>query len=375
MKYLSPMCGFTLLSIACLTIMVGCVVLPGLPQIALNLSVGENSSLLVTLPSLGVIILGPGIAKVINRVGLLNSLRIGLFLYGLLGSVIPYLPGKNLIYIDRFFLGGATALVMTSGTGLISVLYQGTQRLKMISIQGMTIEFGGVIFLSISGLLVSLKWSYPFYLYLVAWVLLILVEIYIPRKIPIHNSDVHYEKAPKIRYVYILAFLSLLIFFSNIIELPYKLILNSFNEIFVGYYLSYCSLMAVAAAALMPKCIRTFSEMNTLKIGFFCYFIAQAIFISYSSVAFMFLAGFFLGFGFGLTVPLLNHITIEKTSINQRNKCLTFLSMAIFLGQFSSSVLDFFLKIYTRIFLVTIIVAVLAIALVIWHQYKTRIIY
>ena len=140
---LSALGSHTLLAVATLTIMVGCVIVPGLPAVAAQLGVGSGGSWLVTLPALGVVLFGPAAARLMERAGLRRALMLGLFLYGLLGAAGPYLRGAWLIYADRLLLGGATALVMAAGTGLISTFYTGRARLAMIARQGMAIELGG----------------------------------------------------------------------------------------------------------------------------------------------------------------------------------------------------------------------------------------
>ena len=166
--------AFTLLAVACLTIMVGCVIVPGLTAVAGNLGAPSAASWLVTVPSLGVVIFGPLAGRFIDRLGAYRALLWGLFCYGLLGSGGVLLHGTLPVMIDRLLLGGATAVVMAAGTVLISLFYSGQARMKMIAAQGMSIELGGVIFLFIGGLLASLGWRWPFLLYLVAWLLLAL---------------------------------------------------------------------------------------------------------------------------------------------------------------------------------------------------------
>ena len=106
---LSALGSHTLLAVATLTIMVGCVIVPGLPAVAAQLGVGSGGSWLVTLPALGVVLFGPAAARLMERAGLRRALMLGLFLYGLLGAAGPYLRGAWLIYADRLLLGGATA--------------------------------------------------------------------------------------------------------------------------------------------------------------------------------------------------------------------------------------------------------------------------
>lgn len=50
-----------------------------------------------------------------------------------------------------------------------------------------------------------------------------------------------------------------------------------------------------------------------------------------------------MGFGFVLSDPLVNHMIIEKSHAQVRARNLCYLSMAIFLGQFLSSFIDFIL--------------------------------
>ena len=161
--------------------MVGCVIVPGLTGISDALGVKGAESWLVTLPSLGVVVFGPLAGRFIEKAGLFMALCLGLFLYGLLGGAGAFLSGYGLVFTDRFLLGGATALVMSAGTGLISVFYNGTARMQMIVRQGMSIELGGVIFLFIGGLLAAVGWRWPFSLYLFAWLMLAMVLVFVPR--------------------------------------------------------------------------------------------------------------------------------------------------------------------------------------------------
>lgn len=104
MAQLKPIGAFTLLSVACLTIMVGCVIVPGLPSIAAALGVGPASSWLVTLPSLGVAVFGLAVGRLIERLGSRRALVIGLLLYGLLGYAAVWLRGYPAVLLDRFLL-------------------------------------------------------------------------------------------------------------------------------------------------------------------------------------------------------------------------------------------------------------------------------
>jgi MFS family permease len=346
MKTLSKMGGFTLLAVACLTIMVGCVIVPGLPSIARQLGVEHASGWLVTLPSLGVVIFGPLAGRIAHRIGLYPSLCYGLFFYGLFGAAGVFMHGTVAVFADRILLGGATAIVMSTGTGMISVFFRGEQRMQMIARQGMSIELGGVIFLFIGGLLATAGWRWPFCLYLFAWILLGLVLAFVP-KTPAHGvaeeeGEATQTQAPQaIRLTYMAAVFSMITFFTAIILLPLHFHALGITEAQTGYFLSFVSLVAVFAAWLMPKLIKRFSDFGTLCVAFACYGVAHLLFAFAPSMPLFILGGVALGCGFGFSIPLVNHLIVELSSLTQRAHNLARLSMAIFLGQFLSAFMGY----------------------------------
>ncbi|ROR15101.1 putative MFS family arabinose efflux permease [Erwinia sp. JUb26] len=340
--------AFTLLAVACLTIMVGCVIVPGLTAVAENLGTPSAASWLVTVPSLGVVVFGPLAGRFIDRVGAYRALTWGLFCYGLLGSGGVFLHGTIPVMLDRLLLGGATAVVMAAGTVLISLFYSGKARMKMIASQGMSIELGGVIFLFIGGLLASLGWRWPFLLYLIAWLLLAMQLRFVPKP-PAeekgeNSGDESQDSVPasgKLKTVYFAAIASMLCFFTGVIVIPQQFHQLHIGAAETGYFLSFISLIAVFAAAIMPKMVNRLDEFGTLYVAFACYAAAHLIFSAADGVTLFIAGGIMMGCGFGLSVPLVNHMTVEQSDARVRGRNLAWLSMAIFSGQFLSSFMEF----------------------------------
>lgn len=334
----------TLLSVAALTIMVGCVIVPGLPAIAGNLNIGVSPGWLVTVPSLGVVLFGPMAAKLMERLGLRRALLLGLFLYGLLGSAGVALSGTWVVLADRLLLGGATALIMAGGTGLISEFYSGHARMQMIAKQGMSIELGGVIFLFIGGILATISWQWPFALYLVAWVLFAMVTLAVPevpeREGAQESSEPMAGLSADLKRTYVVAVISMIIFFTAVIVLPAKLGSIGYNEAETGYFLSFVSLVAVGGAAVLPRLSRSLSEQKLLALAMLSYAVGHLLFAVASTTPLLVLGAVFIGVGFGLSVPLVNHATIEHSPDRARSRNLAYLSMAIFSGQFLSAFME-----------------------------------
>lgn len=342
---LSRTASFSLLAVAALTIMVGCVIVPGLPTIALHLEVENAASWLVTIPSLGVILFGPWAGKLIDRTGAYKALCIGLFSYGLIGMAGFTLRGHLLVFADRLILGGATAIIMASGTGLISEFYLGKARLQMIAKQGMSIELGGVIFLFVGGLLANKGWHWPFMLYLTAWALLTMVLLFVPQPLRAPEQAMSREAADRlsttIKMDFLTAALSMTVFFTAVVMLPLRLYDLGLDEAQVGYLLSFTSLVAVAAAAIMPAVAGKAGERGALIGAFIFYALAHLLFVYADRLTLMVGGAVLLGAGFGLSIPLVNHMVVDQSHPQHRGRNLAYLSMAIFTGQFMSSFMEF----------------------------------
>lgn len=353
MQKLGKAGAFALMSVACLTIMVGCVIVPGLPEISRSLGVPQAASWLVTLPSLGVVIFGAPVGSLMKRTGAYKVLVAGLVLYGALGVIGMWLMNPAVLFVDRLLLGGATAMVMASGTALISEFYSGDERLKMIALQGMSIELGGVIFLAIGGILARIGWQFPFILYLAAWLFMILVLAFVPRKVTADESMNDAGNAGvtegaagqpagrgKVMDVYVAACLSLILFFTAVIMMPRRLDGMGLTADQTGYFMSFISLIAVVAASQMPKLERRFGGIGTLAIAFAGYGISHVLYTT-GALPVMVLGAIFMGCGFGFSVPLVNHMIVERSTEAYRHQNVALLSVAIFGGQFLSSFMSF----------------------------------
>lgn len=354
--YISKIGTISLLIIASLTIMVGTVVAPGLLTISSKLGVQDYAPWLITIPSLGVVLSSFFLSKFIERFGYYNSLKIGLFFYGLFGVSGMFLYGTILLFIDRFLLGVTTGIVLVCVNGLISYFFKGEKRLKIIAMQAISIELGGVVILSVSGFLSVISWNYPFFIYLFAWVFLAMLFLFIPKpKNSIYqkeDDDEKLEVKSSLYKVFFAVLSSMFLFFIAIIVLPLYLPKYGFTEDKVGYFLSFVSFMAIIAAGFIPKLSKVLKEKTIIRVAFLSYSLAHSLFFLFNENITFIIAGVFLGIGFGFSIPLLNHITIEKSDTKTLSKNLSLYTMLIFLGQFLATFSEFFPGKLNTIFLI-----------------------
>lgn len=350
-KRLSCMGIIGIMLASSLTIMVGSAITPALPEIGEHYNLHNYASWLVTIPALGVVIFAIPCGLFLKRWGAYITCAVGLALYGLLGTSGAIMPEMFSELTDRFLLGIATALIMTSSTALISLFYKGRQLLKMIAIQGMAIELGGVVFLSVGGYLAEISWQMSYVIYIVAFIALLLLWIFVPKikEADISDSDkkringkdnsLAKSKSDKVKWVLLLAFLGMLIFFTAIVSLPsYLQIQKGLSPSFTGNYLASISLIAVIFAGIMPRVVEHFSAKISLTIAYICYGMTHLLFFCMQDNMMLYIAAIFMGIGFGFSTPLVNNLTVEYSNLQTKARNLSFYSMCIFLGQFCSSI-------------------------------------
>ncbi|MCW3465090.1 MFS transporter [Chitinophaga nivalis] len=348
MSELSKAGSLAILLTSCLTIMVGTAIAPSLNIIAPRLHVTTLATWLITLPSLGVVLCAPLAGWWIDRKGPHTVMKWGLAAYGLLGVAPVFLHTPGLILANRLLLGGATAAVMASGTALLAIFFQGQARLRMLAIQGMAIELGGVLFLLLGGALGETDWRLPFMIYLFAWCCLLLFLCTVPAvrataaigDVPTPASR---SMTKPVRLIVAGAVIAMGLFFTAIVGIPAFLFKDfGYTASQTGYYMGAVSLIAVLAAGLLTGMVKRLTATYTLITGFGLLALGHLLLYHASNLPGLALAAICLGGGFGFTVPLLNHLMVEESTAANRGRNLGYYSMAIFGGQFLSSFMELF---------------------------------
>ncbi|EDM43989.1 hypothetical protein SCB49_10377 [unidentified eubacterium SCB49] len=355
--------------------MVGTVIAPSLSGIVAHKNLGFSPSWLITLPSLGVVLFAPIIGKLLNKLGTLKLLTLGLVPYAILGFLGAFITNDIVLIIDRILLGAATVAIQVSVTAYIADFFTGEARMKMIAWQGMAIELGGVVFLAIGGFLGEIHWQIPFYIYLTGFLCLILVVGALPKP----NRKVIPEKVVeepeanhglKVRIIFMASLLAMMLFFVGFVTLPLYLPETfGFTESEIGYLMAFISVIAIVTASQMPKMVKVFSDRKVVVLGFLFFMLGYFVLSLSGSVLFLVLTTIFIGIGFGFTIPLLNLMMIEASTIHNQGKHLGLFSMGVFGGQFLSTFIKYVSENYTAIYTVSSGLALL-IAVIIYFMFK-----
>lgn len=330
-----------------LTVMVGNAITPALPELGEVYGLGSYASWLVTAPALGVVATAILFGRLIDKKGPYWIALLGLLFYGVFGMAGAFMPNAAAIFIDRFFLGAATAAIMSSSVALIASFFEGEKQLKIIAVQGMSMEFGGVIFLSISGVLADVSWRSPFFIYGLGLLALLLTLVFIPKCGPASSADAAGEetghqsrRGVPVGLVLLIAFLGMLMFFTAMVSLPIYLQTElGYSPSFTGYYLAALDLVAVLAAGFMPGIVKKAGEKGCLTMAFIFYGAAFLLYSLSGSPVILWIAVLFAGMGFGFSTPLFNSLVVNKSAPEKKGINISFCTMAMFSGQFLSALL------------------------------------
>jgi MFS family permease len=334
-----------------LTIMVGTAIAPSLTEISKNLNFSFSPGWLITLPSLGVVLFSSIVGKLINKIGTFKLLCLGLIPYAIFGFLGGYITNSYVLIADRILLGPAAVAIQVALTTYIADYFKGKERMKLIAWQGMAIELGGVVFLSIGGVLGDLNWRYPFLIYLIAFVCFMLVVLFLPKKevVKVKENDLINEDAAalkkqktEVKLIFWGSLAAMVLFFVSFVRLP-QFLPDSFgySDSYVGYFMASISLIAVVSASQMPKVVGKLTSYKTVVFGFIFFMLGYICFAFAASIILLALGALFVGIGFGFTIPLLNHMMVEVSTSKTQGKNLGLYSMGVFAGQFISTFIEF----------------------------------
>ncbi|MBS0580780.1 MAG: MFS transporter [Proteobacteria bacterium] len=133
------------------------------------------AQLMVTLPSIGVIIGGPAVGILAGRMGSRLLLFMSLAAYGLAGIGGLVISSAYPLLATRFMLGIAAAGVATGSTALIADLLTGNLRARVLGYSSAVASAGAIASIFVAGSLADMGgWHLPFVIYGIGFVLLAL---------------------------------------------------------------------------------------------------------------------------------------------------------------------------------------------------------
>lgn len=336
--------GATLLAAASLTVMANATIAPSLPALRDHFigapGIGMLVGLVMTLPSLSVVLTGALAGVLCDRIGRRPVLLFAMLLYGLAGASGLLAQTIEQILIGRIFLGIANAGVMTATQALIADLYHGAARERFAGSQSSAMAVGGIVFLSTGGLLASIDWRYPFALYAASLVLLPLAAFQLREPPRVSRAAADVTEAFPWSFVIgiaVLAGFGMLTFYMIPVKLPFYLReLGVSSPAIAGLGIASCTVTSAFTSFFYSRIKRGFSPEAIYAIAFSIMGLGYAV-IAAAGTAWVAVAGVtFAGLGLGLLMPNQVVWLMSRTPAGARGRAAGIMTTAIFLGQFLS---------------------------------------
>ena len=335
-----------------LILMGGAAVAPALNEIKLAFP-GQDfmTSLIITLPSLAVAIVGYAVGLAADRFGKVKVLFLALTIFVVAGVASYWLPTLESILVARFILGIGIAGITSTVTALIAEYYGGIQRVKVLSYQSAAMGIGVLILEFTGGTLAEISWRTPFLVYLIGIPILIMAILSMMEpRMSEHDKDeiadiVAHEKFRKADYkIVALCYVSIFFCMNLVFLLPTSIpiVLSGLgvSSSIVGLFLGFHGVANAVFSILYRRITARIPPFRILGLGFLCMGVGFAVLILWPSVPLAIFTLIITGVGVGMIVPsLVNTLAGEVTGSNSGSimggygTCLNF-------GQFAISLLS-----------------------------------
>ena len=166
-----------LLAGSCMSVLGAVLIAPVLPQMTEAFADTPGVDVLVpivlTVPALFIGLTAPFAGFIVDKIDRKRVLLIAMVAYAIFGTAPLYLNSLGAIVGSRVLVGICEAAIMTCCTTLIGDYWSGPQRSKYLGLQTLVAALAATVFLALGGVLGASGWRTPFWMYVVALLLVI----------------------------------------------------------------------------------------------------------------------------------------------------------------------------------------------------------
>lgn len=339
------------LGLASMTIMANATVassLPGLRQHYADVPhIDTLAGLIVTLPSLAIVLSAGIMGMLIDRWDRQKLLLITAALYAIGGTSGLWAESLWGMLVGRLALGLGVAGTMNLGMTWASDLWQGPARAKFLGWQGAAISVAGIVFMLLGGFLASYHWRGAFAVYALILPIAVLAFLALgpharriaadrDRPSPVQSGA---ERFPWAAYAFIapLAFLFQVAFYVTPTRLPFHLeALGTTSPLVVGALMAALVTVSAPVSLMYGRIRAQLSAMTIFGLSFVLIgagFLAHATATDWQGVL---IGSLIAGLGMGISMPNYTTWFMARVPATMRGRASGLLTTAFFLGQFAS---------------------------------------
>ncbi|EOB3484599.1 MFS transporter [Enterococcus faecium] len=269
-----------------------------IPQMKQSLGISQSQSeLLGTAPSITVIVFILLSSYFAKRIGMKNTIILGLLLAGI-GGIIPVFTATfQTVLISRVILGAGLGLYNSLAVTYISSLYSGNTRATLLGIRNSMEALGQTILIFLAGVLVNINWTASFLVYAIAFPVALLFALKVP-EIRDENSDIpenHVKEKMNPMVFALVLFAILLVMNSIAISVRFASIATEIKGVNfnASNYLALMPILGILAGFMFGP-INKWIGKGTLYLGIIFFIISNLLIAtSNGNMAFL-LTGLFL---------------------------------------------------------------------------------
>ncbi|MBY6089705.1 MFS transporter [Maritimibacter alkaliphilus] len=344
----------TILAASSLTVMANATISPALPQLRAAFAdtpgIETLSGLVVTLPSLFVVLTAAAIGVMADRMDRRPLMVGAMLLYAIGGASGLVAQEIWQLLIGRAVLGLGVAGTMTLVSAYVSSLWIGRERERFMGLQMAAMNIGGIVFMIGGGVMASFGWRTAFGVYLVALPLALLAFVTLrgltrvaPRPGPGEAPTGPLPAFPWKAYAVLgsLALLAMATMYVLPTRLPFVLAeLGVTNSTHLGLALSMLTVASLPGAVMFGK-IRRIISPRVIIVTSFAGMALSLIVISQATSPWMAVVGvLIMGASMGPAMPNFMAYFMEFVPPMYRGRAAGLMTMGFFGGQFLSPLIS-----------------------------------
>ncbi|OBY26096.1 MFS transporter [Leisingera sp. JC1] len=339
--------ALALLMAASLTVMANATISPALAGLEQEFAdvpdAGFLVRLLITAPSLGVMLTAPLAGWLTDRSGRRVVLLAGVWLFMLCGTAGFFLPDLKLMLISRFGLGIAVGLIMTAQTALIGDYFTGASRQALTGLQISARNFGGLVFIGTAGLAATLSPRLPFLIYGLSVLCLYAVWRHAPEPRRSGGGAGQAEAPGHPAWLVLVIAVSALqmltngLFFMMPTQLPFFFAAQGLNSaLMTGAGLGLLSLCGGIAALFYGRLKSRLPHTVIFALGYGALAVGFTVLAQQGSATLSLAGAMVVGIGYATVSPGFVAIALALAPSGRRGTAGAILTASVFCGQFLS---------------------------------------
>jgi MFS family permease len=324
------------------------LIAPILPKItqhfAADPAAHAKAILALAIPALIVALFSPLAGRLVDSFGRKSILLMSLAVYSICGPAPLFVDDLNTIILFRIGLGLAEAGVMTSSTALLGDYFRGKELERWLVNQTGTASISAIVFMFLGGVLGDISWRSPFAVFGLALVFVAggFALIFEPEQnrggkaAAVATAGFPWRSVGPL---YMVAFLSAILFFIVPIQLPFLLTergITSSQTIGITTALSF---IAVPIGSFAYKRLSHLSLHFVLAVAFFLIGTGLTLMVGNGSNPVTFVGVMVAGFGCGILQPALLAAIMKRIEFSLRGRGTGGWQMSFFLGNFVSPII------------------------------------